>query len=188
MELTNILDMKLDYWSIQERLGEIDSYHWDYSQSEYYGDYADLFIEMAIIAADLYNDLEALIRELDCAGDHLLPQNRKMADVEGYRGGDWFDKAVSVLTETNMSVLLENHGVFDPDDIEAEKGRRSRAIMALTKSGMYFLFTEVFNFTMRYIQLDLAFQAVCGSIDELERLNSFREHNGVPQLPSAAYV
>lgn len=152
----------------------------------YYADYADLFNDLAIIAASLYNDLERLIRKLDYTD--ILPSKRKTADVEGYRGATWFNVAVSVLDETDMSVLLENEGVYDWEDVEGERARRSRAIMALTKEGMFFLFTEVFNYIMRFIQLSLAFETICGSIDELERLNSFREHNGVPQLPGSAYL
>lgn len=108
--------------------------------------------------------------------------------MEGYRGTTWFNTAVSVLEETDMSVLLENEGAYDLEDVEAERVRRSRAIMALTKEEMFFLFTEVFNYIMRFIQLSLAFEAICGSIDELERLNSFREHNGALQLPGSAYL
>lgn len=186
MDFQKMLHTPLDCSSIMERLSDIDSYHWDHEQSEYYADYADLFNDLAIIAARLYNDLERLIRKLDYAD--TLPCKRKMAGVEGYRGTTWFNEAVSVLEETDMSTLLENEGVYDLEDIESERGRRGRAIMALTKEGMFFLFTEVFNYIMRFIQLSLAFEAICGSIDELERLNSFREHNGVPQLPGSAYL
>lgn len=186
MDFQNMLHTPLDCSSIMERLGDIDSYHWDHKQSEYYADYADLFNDLAIIAARLYNDLERLIRKLDYAD--TLPTKRKMAGVEGYRGTTWFNTAVSILDETDMSVLLENNGVYDMEDIEYERGRRIRTIMALTKEGMFFLFTEVFNYIMRFIQLSLAFEAICGSIDELERLNSFREHNGAPQIPGSAYL
>lgn len=186
MDFQNMLHTPLDCSSIMERLGDIEAYHWDHKQSEYYEDYADLFNELAIIAAGLYNDLERLIRKLDYAD--TLPTKRKMAGVEGYRGTTWFNTAVSILDETEMSVLLENNGVYDVEDIEYERGRRIRAIMALTKEGMFFLFTEVFNFVMRFIKLSLAFEAICGSIDELERLNSFREYNGAPQLPGSAYL
>lgn len=186
MELEHMLSMKLDYASIMERLGEIDSYHWDHSQSEYYGDYADLFNELALLAADLYNDLGRLIQALDSTD--ILPWRRVTSEVAGYRGTTWFNEAVSIMAETDMDALLRNDGIYDYDMAEREKERRNLAIMALSKQGMYFLLTEVFNFVVRFIQLNLAFQAICGSIDELERLNSFREHNGVPQLPSSAYV
>lgn len=186
MDFQNMLQTPLDRSSIMERLGDIESYHWDHEQSEYYADYADLFNELALIAAGLYNDLERLIRKLDYAD--TLPTKRKMAGVEGYRGATWFNEAVSILEETDMSVLLEHEGVYDVDDIDRERGRRSRAIMALTKESMFVLFTEVFNYIVRFIRLSLAFDAICGSIDELERLNSFRQHNGVPQLPGSAYL
>lgn len=188
MEVQKMLQTPLDYGSIMERLGDIDSYHWEHEQSEYYADYADLFNELALLAADLYNDLEHLAWKLERAGDRVLPSRRRMAGTERFRGSTWFNVAVSILSETDMDILLENEGVWDTDDVEDERARRRRAVMALTKEGMFFLFTEVFNFLTRFIQLSLAFEAICGSIDELERLNSFREHNGVPQLPRSAYL
>lgn len=120
MDFQNMLQTPLDRSSIMERLGDIESYHWDHEQSEYYADYADLFNELALIAAGLYNDLERLIRKLDYAD--TLPTKRKMAGVEGYRGATWFNEAVSILEETDMSVLLEHEGVYDVDDIDRERG------------------------------------------------------------------
>ena len=108
--------------------------------------------------------------------------------MENARGAAWFDMAVSLLNETDMSVLLENEGVFDPDDIDRERQKRRKAVLALTKEQQFSLFTQVFHFLMRFIQLSLAFETVKGSIDELERLNSLRETNGRLQLPSSAYL
>lgn len=187
MDFRHLLGMPLDYWSIIDRLGTIENYPLECTKSDYYMDYADLLNEMSILSADLYNELERLVNQLDM--NWKLPR-RKLEDtgMENAHGAAWFDMAVSVLAETRMSVLLENEGLYIADDIEAERARRQRAVMALTKELQFFLFTEVFNYLMRFIQLSMAFEVVCTSIEELERLHSFRERDGVPQLPQSAYL
>ncbi|MPM29316.1 hypothetical protein SDC9_75856 [bioreactor metagenome] len=86
-----------------------------------------------------------------------------------------------------MSLMLENQGIYDLDE-ETERDKRVRAVKALTKEMQFTLFTEVFNFQLRFVKLSLAYQAICGMIDELEHLHSFRERNGEMLLPSTAYL
>ena len=187
MDFWPILEMRLDYWSVLDRLSEIESYPWDGVKNEYYDDYADLFNEMAGLSAEFYNEFERLIRDLEYTWS--LPKRKlENTGIENARGAAWFDMAVSLLNETDMSVLLENEGVYDPDDIDRERQKRRKAVLALTKEQQFSLFTQVFHFLMRFIQLSLAFETVKGSIDELERLNSLRETNGRLQLPSSAYL
>lgn len=186
MDLKERLNMPLDYWSIVERIGEIEWPPSEIGSSDYYTEYADLFNEMGGLASGLYTELEKLVSDLEYSN---LPRRRLRREEQEYpSGGAWFDAVVGILRETDMRILLENEGVYDPDDIEKERERRHKAIMALPKEKMYFLFTEVLNFVMRFMELSLAYETICGSIDELDRLNSFREHNGVPQLPQSAYV
>lgn len=186
MELQGMLDMPLDYWSIMERLGNIEWPPTEIHDSAYYWDYADLFNEMANLSGELYTDLGKLIHHLEYSD---LPRRRLPREGEEYpSGAAWFDAVVSLLRETDMRILLENEGCYDSDDVEQQREQRRRAIMAQTKEKMFFIFTEVLSFLMRFLELALAYETICGSIDELERLNSFREHNGVPQLPPSAYI
>ena len=184
MDFHGMLEMPLDYYSIIERLGEIEYRPYETDRSEYYMDYADLFNELSILSADLYIDLERLIRELDFSWN--LPRKRQEG-IENANGMFWFNTATALLEETNMSLMLENEGNYDLDE-ETERDKRVRAVKALTKEMQFKLFTEVFNFLMRFVKLSLAYQAICGMIDELEHLHSFRERNGEILLPATAYV
>ena len=144
MDFWPILEMRLDYWSVLDRLSEIESYPWDGVKNEYYDDYADLFNEMAGLSAEFYNEFERLIRDLEYTWS--LPKRKlENTGMENARGAAWFDMAVSLLNETDMSVLLENEGVYDPDDIDRERQKRRKAVLALTKEQQFSLFTQVFH-------------------------------------------
>lgn len=184
MEFQGMLEMPLDYYSVIERLGEIEWRPSECDRRDYYMDYADLFNELSILSADLYIDLERLISRLDF--NWGLPQKR-LEGIEHATGIFWFDAAAALLEETSMSLILENQGLYGLDE-ETERDKRVRAVKALTKEMQFRLFTEVFNFQMRFMKLSLAYQAICGMIDEVEHLHSFRERNGETLLPPAVYV
>jgi len=187
LNVQNMLKMPLDYWAIIERLGEIEEYPLRISKNDYYVDYADLFHELSNLSAVLYTDLMSLVYRLNFSWS--LPR-RKLAqtNMESAHGAAWFNTAAALLEETDMAVLLDNEGVYDTEKMENEQQKRKRAFMALTKEMQYMLFTEVFNFLMCFIKLSLAFEAICGSIDEMERLNSLCGRNDVPTIPQAVYL
>lgn len=185
MELAHFLNMPLDYSSIIESLSEIE---WKYSNEdhgEYYYDYADQFNELACIAADLYNALESLVRKIDYTWE-LPPRKRK--ELGDTYGAYWFNTASALIDETDMMLLLENEGTYDPDDEYTERHRRIRAVKILSKEQITNLFSETFNFLMKYLKLVQAYQMICGLVNELRYLHSFRERGGIPQLPPTAYV
>lgn len=181
------MHMPLDYWSIMERLGVIDNRSYDEREKkdEYYYDYAELFNEMAIGSAYLYEDLERLVHDMEWHCD--LPPRLK-AGFEHYQGATWFDTFASLVSATDMDLLQENEGSFDPMDEDSARNKRLRAVKALKKDLICRLYAEVFNFLMRFIQLSMAYDAVSGIVDELRYLHSFRERGGQVLLPPSAYL
>lgn len=179
MELTGFLNTPLDYYSIIEKLGEIE---WKYSDSdhdEYYWDYEDLFTDLANGAAHLYEDMEALRWHLF----HELPDRSS-----GDSGVFWFDTAALLIDETDFMLLMENEGMICPDDEDSARSKRIRALKSLTKDKTFELYRRVFNCLMRYLKLLQAYEMLCAMVDELRRLHSFRERNGAILPPPSAFV
>lgn len=175
----------LDYYSITEKLEEIEYRNYEDSKDEYYIDYADQFNELSCIAGELYNELERIVQKIDFTWN--LPARRVRELGKTYRVY-WFDTVAALINETDMMLLLEEEGVYDPDDEETERNKRIRAVRALTKEQMLNLFREAFNFLMKYLKLLQAYEMLCGLVDELRYLHSFRRYKGEPLPPPTAYV
>lgn len=179
METARYLNSPLDYYSVMEKLGEIEYKYCDGDHDEYYWDYDDLFTELANGAAFLQEDMEALRWRLY----HEMPA-RSNRDS----GIFWFDTAALLIDETDYMLLIENEGMMNPDDEDSERSKRIRALKALTKDKATELFRKVFNCLMRYLKLLQAYEMLCATVEELRRLHSFRERNGEVLLPPTAFI
>lgn len=179
MELERYLKTPLDYYSILEKLGEIEWKYQDGDHDEYYSDYEDMFTDLANSSAFLYEDIESLLSELS----YILP-DRERVDT----GIFWFNTAAALIDETDLMLLIENEGIMSPDDEDTERGKRIRSLNSLTKDKAISLMRQVFNLLLRYLKLLQSYEMLCAMVDELRRLHSFRERNGVSELPPSAYV
>lgn len=179
METAKYLNTPLDYYSILEKLDEIEWKYQNGSHDEYYHDYDDLFTELANTSAYLYEDIESLISKLS----YEMPM-RKTEDT----GRFWFNTAALLIDETDYMLLLENEGCVEPDDEDSERAKRVRAIKTLTKDKAMELFRKVFNYLMRYLKLLQAYEMLCAMVDELRRLHTFREKDGESIPPPSAYL
>lgn len=178
MDFSHLMKTPLDYASIIDKLGEIEYRYCDETQDEYYMDYLDQFNELSCLAAELYNQLDDLIGKLSWSWSFPMHKNDAF----------WFNTAAALIDETDIMLLVENEGCYDPDDEDTERHKRIRAVKTLTKEQMTNLFSEVFNFLMRYMKLLLAYEMMLGLVNELRELHSFRQRDGIPQLPTTAYV
>lgn len=179
MEPARYLNSPLDYFSIIEKLGEIEYKYCDSDHDEYYWDYEDMFSELANGASYLYEDIETLRWDLY----HEMPGRTR-----GDSGIFWFDTAALLIDETDYMLLVENEGMTIPDDEESERSKRMRALKTLTKDKAVELLRRVFICLMRYMKLLQAYEMLCAMVDELRRLHSFRERNGEILLPTTAFV
>lgn len=184
LNFDRFLSVPLDYFSVVEKLSTIECRPTELDRSVYCMDYADLFNELSLLAAQLYRELDRLIYDLIYRWD--FP--RRVSDTyENATGVVWFDTASSLISATDMDLLMENEGRWG-GDMDTERDRRVRAVKHLTKEQMFRLFTEVFHFLMGFFELNQAYEAICGMVDELERLHSYRERDGKAQLPPSAYL
>lgn len=179
MEAARYLNSPLDYYSVIEKLNEIEYKYCDGEHDEYYWDYEDMFTDLANGAAYLYEDIETLRWHLF----HELPDRSR-----GDSGVFWFDTAALLIDETDYMLLIENEGMMFPDDEDSERSKRIRVLKTLTKEKTAELFRSVFNCLMRYLKLLQAYEMLCAMVDELRRLHSFRERNCETLLPITAYV
>lgn len=99
----------------------------------------------------------------------------------------WFNTAACMLSDTDMSVLLENENIYE-SDIAFEKQKRINALSRLTKEQQLFLYTEVIGFITRYLELAAAFDTITAVINELEYHQSFAAKNNKTIIPQESYL
>ena len=178
MDFIHLMKAPLDYVSICEKLGEIEDGFYYETIDEYYMDYLDQFNELSCLASELSNELEDLLSRITWSWS--LPPHKNDAF--------WFNTVSALIDETDIMLLVENEGCYDPDDENTERQKRIRAVKTLTKEQMTNLFSEVYNFLMRYTKLLQAYEMMHGLVVELRELHSFRQRDGIPQLPTTAYI
>ena len=182
MELQNFLCVPLDYYSITEKLYAIECHPMEAERSENYMDFEDLFNELSLLAAQLAGELETLIDNLTDSWDFPLRVKNIYNNATGIV---WFDTASSLVSATDMDLLIENEGSWG--DAELDRDKRLRAVKRLNKEQMLHLFTGVFNFLTRYLELIQAYEAVTGVIGELERLRPSLKRDGDRHLPPSEH-
>lgn len=92
-----------------------------------------------------------------------------------------------MLSDTDMTVLLENEGDYTTDD---EKGRelRIKALGRLTKEQQMWLYTTVIGFISRFLELMAAYETITAVIRELEYHQSFVIKGDGAIVPDSAYL
>lgn len=178
----------LDWWSITEMLDEIMEGQGNqcFRKSEYVGHYDELLTEMANTAGDLYGDIMEIkdqisYRDIPC-------KTRKYADEdrETENAAFWFNAVALTLTETDVSRLFCR--VDSVEDYEKEKQKRLKMFERLTKKDFMWIIQTVSNLIFRYLDLCGAWQAIKGTIDELDSRQALIKDKGGMQEPKAAYL
>lgn len=179
---------KLDLWSIQEELEKVVDSYYDAPEkkNQYWDYYSEQINEMGIIAADMMGELMDIKNSIW----YKLPAKKVFFCPEDectQTGIAWFNTAACMLSDTDMTVLLENEGDYTTDD---EKGRelRIKALGRLTKEQQMWLYTTVIGFITRFLELMAAYETITAVIRELDyHQSAINGKNGV-SLPDSAYV
>lgn len=164
---------KLDFWSVCEGLEQIIDYEGNGNEkdSPYWDFYREQIWELGILAGDMWQELQEIKGRLW----YLFPE-RKIdfcgEDECGQTSIAWWNTAASMLTDTDMGVLLESENLYLTDEWE-EKRKRVKAFERLTKKQQMILWTDVIGFVMRYLELMAAFETISGLIRELDYHRSF---------------
>lgn len=179
---------QLDWWSIIDMLNEIaeGSGNNCFRNSEYAGYYDELLTEMANAAGDLWCDMDAIKNEIFF---HEIPwKMRKYAeeDEETETAAFWFNTVALTLTETDVSTLFERENSYE--DVETEKEKRLRMLERLSKKDILWIVPKVGNLIFHYLDLCGAWEAIKGTIDELDSRQAFVKDKDELREPKAAYL
>ena len=179
---------ELDWWSIMEKIDEImeGSGNKSFRNSEYVGYYDELLTEMANAAGDLYCDIGTIKNNI-CYRD-IPYKTRKYAeeDDETENAAFWFNAVALTLTETDVSTLFYREENFE--DYEKEKSKRVNMLERLSKKDFMWIMQTVCNLIIKYLELCGAWDAVKGTIDELDSRQAFVKDKDGLREPKAAYL
>nr|WP_305142547.1 hypothetical protein [uncultured Acetatifactor sp.] len=179
---------QLDWWSITDMVDEIMEGRANkcFRNSEYAGYYDELLTEMADAAGDLWCDIDRIKGDI-CR--HDIPwKARKFAeeDEETETAAFWFNTVALTLTETDVSLLFERENNYE--DEESQKEKRLRMLGRLSKNDLLWIVPTVCNLIFRYLDLCGAWEAVKGTIDELDSRQAFVKDKDGLREPKAAYL
>lgn len=179
---------ELDWWSITDKLEQIidGRYNDCFRNSEYAGNYDELLTEMANAAGDFWNEFERIKGDIY---NHDIPwKTRKYpeADEETENAAFWFNSVALMLTETDAAMLFFREDNFG--DYEKERQKRLNMLERVTKKDFIWLVRTVSSFIIRFLELDGAWEAVKGTIDELDSRQAFIKDKDGLKEPRAAYL
>lgn len=179
---------QLDWWSIWDELEEIMEGRANkcFNNSEYAGFYDELLTEMANAAGDFWCDMDKITNDIH---KREIPwKTRKYAekDAETENAAWWFNTVALTLTETDISTLFYRENNFE--DEESEKEKRLRMLERLSKKDILWIVPTVGNMIVRYLELLGAWEAIKGTIDELDSRQAFIKDKDGLREPKAAYL
>ena len=157
-----------------------------FKNSEYAGYYDELLTEMANAAGDFWSDCQDVRNEI-CYRD-IPYKTRKYAeeDAETENAAWWFNAVALTLMETDASTLFFREDNFG--DHEKERQKRLNILEKLSKKDFMWIIQKVSNLIIRYLDLCGAWDAIKGTIDELDSRQAFvKEEDGLRE-PRAAYL
>lgn len=178
----------LDWWSIIEMVDEIMEGQGNkcFRNSEYAGYYDELLTELANAAGDLYCDIMEVQNKISVSGIPYRTRKKPDEDEEIENAAFWFNTVAMTLTETDLSSLLYREDNFGDEEREREK--RINALERLAKKDFVWLMREVGNLIFKYLDICGAWQAVKGTIDELDSRQAFIKDKDGLKEPKAAYL
>ena len=157
-----------------------------FCNSEYAGYYDELLTEMANAAGDLYCDIMEVKNKIGYSGIPFRTRKSPEEDDETENAAFWFNTVALVLTETDASTLFYREDNFEEEDREREK--RINALERLAKKDFVWLMREVGNLIFRYLDLCGAWEAIKGTIEELDSRQAFIKDKDGLREPKAAYL
>lgn len=172
------LDALIDY---DYNGNEKESIYWDF--------YSEQIMELSILAADMYSELDSIKSKLW----YEMPTKQ----IEFCEEDDctqtaiaWWNTAACMFSDIDMTTLLENENKYNMDEWEQEKEKEKRikALERLTKKQFMTLNTLVIGFITRYLELVSAFDVITGCIRELDYHQSAVQGKNNVKLPDAAYL
>lgn len=170
------LDELIDY---DYRGNEKGSLYWDY--------YYEQILELSMLAADMYNEMDSIKGAM---WRLQLPEKQiEFCEEDSCTQTciAWWNTAACMLSDIDMSVLLENENLYGMEENE-EKAKRVRAMARLTKKQYMELQTLVLGFIMRYLELVNAFEVITSCIRELDYHQSPVQGKTGVELADAAYL
>lgn len=178
----------LDWWSIFDMIDEIMEGQGNkcFHNSEYAGYYDELLTEMANAAGDFYCDMMEVKNKIMYRNIPYRTRKNPEEDEETEDAAFWFNTVAMILTETDLSRLLYREDNFEDEEREREK--RINALERLPKKDFVWLMREVGNLIFRYLDLCGAWQAIKGTIDELDSRQAFIKNKEGLREPKAAYL
>jgi hypothetical protein len=178
----------LDWWSIFDMIDEIMEGQGNkcFQNSEYAGYYDELLTEMANAAGDFYCDMMEVKNKIMYRNIPYRTRKNPEEDEETEDAAFWFNTVAMILTETDLSRLLYREDNFEDEEREREK--RINALERLPKKDFVWLMREVGNLIFRYLDLCGAWQAIKGTIDELDSRQAFIKNKEGLREPKAAYL
>ena len=180
---------KLDLWSIDDGLQKIIDYYYDGNErnSQYWDHYSDQINEMGELAADMMCEMRDIRQKVSYQMPWKEQQQFCEDDECTYTEVAWWNTAACMLSDTDMTELLEGENIYG-SDIWEEKNKLIKALERLTKKQQMFLYTEVIGFIFRYQELVAAFETITAVIRELEYHQSFVIGKDGVIAPDAAYL
>ena len=180
---------ELDWWTITDEMQEIMEGRGNscFRNSEYAGYYEELLTEMANAASDLYMDIMETQNQIGYRDIPWRTRKYTEEDQETENAAWWFNTVVLTLTETDAAALFYREDNFE--DVEKAKQKRLNALERLNKKDLVWIVSTVANLVFRYLELYGAWQAVKGTIDELDSRQAFvKDKDGGLKEPKAAYL
>lgn len=179
---------ELDWWSMMDNLDEImeGTGNRCFANSEYVGYYDDLLTETANAAGDFWCEVDVVKGEIY---RHDIPHKmRKYAteDDDTENAAYWFNTVALTLTETDVDQLFYREENYV--DYENEKRKRLMMLERLSKKDLLWIVSKVSNLIIRYLELDGAWQAIKGTIDELDSRQVFLRAENRLKAPRTAYL
>ena len=129
----------MDMWSIVDRLEKMMEYCYNGNEkdSPYWDHYYDQINELCNVVSDMYVELQDIKSQMPAKKIAFCSEDdcSQTATV-------WFNTAAAMLSNTDMTELLENKNIYYADEW-AKKQKRLSALNRLTKQQQMFLYTEV---------------------------------------------
>ena len=157
-----------------------------FHNSEYAGYYDELLTEMANLAGDLYCDIMEIKSQINYRDIPYKIRKYAEEDGETENAAFWFNAVALTLTETDVSRLFCREDNIE--DYEKEKQKRLKMLERLTKKDFMWIVQTVSNLIFKYLDLCGAWQAIKGTIDELDSRQAFIKDKGGMKEPKAAYL
>lgn len=179
---------KLELWSISDGLDKMMDYCYNGNakDSPYWDYYSVQINELCNMASDLYVELQDVKSRLW----YQMPAKKiAFCDKDDciQIATAWFNTATTMLSDTDMTELLERENMYGADEW-AEKQKLISALNKLTKQQQMLLYTEVTGFITWYLELSAAFDTIEAVINELDYHQSIMKGNDGVVLPQSACI